>query len=130
MRYLMFCESRGVGRVGQWVEVPEGASGDDYGRWQEEFASAHGAASRDGFYRFARMVRFSHWEVTESGIRYSEELAGPGGMSFELFQLPGDTDEAVEAAKEQIYRQRDVVRLWVVRIGRLLPDAVLMAAVA
>lgn len=48
-------------------------------------------------------------QVTQSGVVYDEELAGPGGMSFVLLREPHTTDDMLKAAARQLRLDRDVV---------------------
>lgn len=42
-----------------------------------------------------------------NGIPYNEELSGPDGMHFTLFQPPEISDEAIKLAKADIRHRRD-----------------------
>ena len=102
MKYLIHND-----KVGQWVEVPAGASSDHYGELQTAFEAKHG--------QYAEMVRFASWEKA-GNVFYSESLAGPEGASFRLYQLPGITNAEIAEAKKQLRRERDVVRLTTIKI--------------
>ena len=54
-----------------------------------------------------------------AGRYYTWELAGPGGASFQVIQLPDTTSLAVEATKRLLIAERDVVRMSVLRIRKL-----------
>lgn len=54
-----------------------------------------------------RSVR--HNDVTENGVAFSWELAGPDGARFWLYREPEMTDEQMAAANNQLHRDRDVV---------------------
>lgn len=47
--------------------------------------------------------------ITESGVVYDEEIAGPGGMSFVLLRERVTTQDMLDSAVRQLRRDRDVV---------------------
>ena len=49
------------------------------------------------------------------GVPYSEELANINGMSFILFCFTSEHDKKINEAKAKINRDRDVVRMRVIR---------------
>ena len=112
------------GRKGALIEMPVGASSDYYGKVQREFALLAGADkdAKEGFRDFAEMRSLYPDQVAE-GVYYHEELAGSSGSSFQLFKLPNVTPEQLDKAKAKLCRERDVVRLHVVRIDEILPYA-------
>ena len=56
------------------------------------------------------MARYkARGQLTQAGVAYHEELAGPGGMSFILLREPGTTEEMLLASERQLRRDRDVV---------------------
>lgn len=52
---------------------------------------------------------------TVCGIPFSEELAGPDGMSFILFPCTPELNKKLAHAKRYLRNQRDVVRIYVIR---------------
>ena len=105
----------GKGRI---VEIdPSATTADDYGEMQQKFAAEAGAKFTDVF---ASMVRLYPDQVTPSGVQYHEELAGPEGMSFMLFDFPDTTKEQLQQAKAFLRSSRDVVRMSTLRIKKLI----------
>lgn len=106
--YLLHNKGRG-----QMITLdPRETSAEEYGRIQSEFARKTGSK---GHYAYAAMVPL-YPDCTANGVPYHEELAGPGGMSFILYQTPGVTDEDIRKAKATLRESRDVVYIGLVRI--------------
>lgn len=105
-------------RCGRIVEIPNGLSSDDWGKLQSDFAKESGALPDD--WPYATTWSLVDWEVTENGVRYNSELAGPGGASFVLFKFPDTTKEQLREAAAEIRRKDDVVRMSVLRIHRMI----------
>lgn len=105
----------GNGRV---VEIDARTmTADDYGEMQTAFAREAGARGDD---EYASMVRLWPDQVTPSGVQYTEELAGCEGMSFMLVQMPDTTEEQLRQAKAHLRGSRDVVRMTVLRIKKVI----------
>jgi|GEM_PF-2624255 len=106
-----------VGGTATVCRIPRDFSSDQWGTLQTALARhvhprKHDAGV-DTFRLYPDQIRF--------GIRWSEELAGSGGMSYLLLPLPGDTEEAIGKCRDHLRRTRDVVRLSVRRIKTWLP---------
>jgi hypothetical protein len=56
----------------------------------------------------------------ENGLFYNEELASSQGMSFMLIVEPKDDKDKIEAAKQKLLRDRDVVRFHILRLTEVL----------
>ena len=54
--------------------------------------------------------------VASNGVVWDEELAGSAGMSFVLAREPGVTPAMLAAAKAELHRKRDVVRISVAEV--------------
>jgi hypothetical protein len=65
--------------------------------------------------RIERCRRFG--SVTRNGIVFHDELAGPGGASFELFREPQHTDADLAVAEAQLRHDRDVVNIFVTTVS-------------
>lgn len=91
-------------------------SSERFGEIQRRFAVTAGAKGDE----FADMFRLDSRQATENGILYRWELAGPDGAWYQLIQWPTTPPEYVETAKAEIRHKFDVVRLEVLRIGRLI----------
>jgi hypothetical protein len=107
MTYLITCN--GKGRI---VDVPSEASSDDYGRLQRAFANE---VARHGEDHYPAMWRLYPC-YSRDGVYWHEELAGPDGASFVVFQFPEHMPEQVNAVVEYLQQSRDVVRLKVLRL--------------
>lgn len=92
-----------------------------WGEVQRKFALAAGAKDKDGprFLDYATMTSLYPDCVVE-GVYYTWELAGAAGASFQLFKLPDVTAEQLDRAKAHLRRERDVVRMSVVRITKMV----------
>lgn len=53
--------------------------------------------------------------ITDNGIKYDMYVTGPQGARFELYTHDGHTREQIEAAKNQIRREQDVVKFYVIK---------------
>ena len=95
------------------VNVPRDLSSDGYGALQDWFAKH--TKSRDEYAVMRHL--WSHSQI--SGVWYHEELAGPDGAAFEVFQLPDTPPESLEFAVSKIRRDFDVVSLRVKRFQTL-----------
>jgi len=112
-RELLFFNGRG--RV---VEIdPAAMTSDDYGDMMQSFAREAGARYAD---EYASMVRLYPDQVTPSGVQYTEELAGPEGMSFMLIQMPDTTKDQLKQAKAHLRASRDVVRMKTIRVKKVI----------
>ena len=105
--YLIF-----AGHHAAIVNVPRDLSSDGYGELQEWFAKH----TRGDSYSSMRKL-CSHSQI--SGVWYHDELAGPDGAAFEVFQLPDTPPESLEFAVSKIRRDFDVVSLRVKRFQTL-----------
>lgn len=105
--YLIFC-----GHHCAIINVPRDLSSDGYGQLMEWFAK-HTRGYSYSSMRKLHPANHSH------GVWYTEELAGPDGAAFELFQLPTTPAHHVDAAERKIRHDSDVVRLRVIRFKTL-----------
>ena len=92
---------------------------EELGKMQSDFAEQVSPGTIEPF-KFADLFNMNIFFVTRNGMFYEEELAGPGGMNFTLLVLPKIPREAVVAAKNQLYRDRDVVHIRELRIKELI----------
>ena len=106
--YLIF-----AGHHAAIVNVPPDLSSDGYGALQQWFAKH--TKSRDEYAVMRHL--WSHNQI--NGVWYHEELAGPDGAAFEVFQLPDTPPESLEFAVSKIRRDFDVVSLRVKRFEKL-----------
>lgn len=106
--YLIFTDHHAA-----LINVPRNLSSDGYGDLQEWFAKH--VKSRNKFASTRKL--WSHCQI--NGVWYHEELAGPDGASFEVFQLPETQQEHVEYAVSKIRRDFDVVSLRILRFRTL-----------
>ena len=105
----------GKGRV---VEIDARATtAEEYGEMQRKFAEEAGAKFQD---EYASMVRLWPDQVTPNGVQYTEELAGPEGMSFMLIQMPDTTKEQLRQAKSFLRGSRDVVRMSTLTVKKVI----------
>lgn len=51
------------------------------------------------------------WDQSLGGLYYNEELAGPDGMSVQLFATEDTPDLILQAAEQQAYEEGDVVSI-------------------
>jgi hypothetical protein len=66
--------------------------------------------------RFERCRKLG--EVTENGVVYDWELAGPSGAAYELFREPRHTDQDIAEADKHLRAHHDVVTMRVTRISQ------------
>lgn len=99
-QYLIF-----AGKHAAIIDVPRSMSSDGYGELQKWFSSKTHAGRE---YADMRSL-WSYHQI--NGVWYHEELAGAAGASFEVFHLPDNTQESIDAAKHYIRRSFDVVYL-------------------
>ncbi|CAK9251240.1 unnamed protein product [Sphagnum jensenii] len=93
-------------------------SADDYGKIQEWFLADAVKRERQKF-EWTDMVKLE-CDQKIGNIYYDEDLAGSAGMSFRLWVLPNIPLSQVDDAKAKLYRDRDVVRMQVVKIKELI----------
>jgi hypothetical protein len=108
------------------LNIPDLFNSGDFGVLQKRFAEIVGVVSEFGY---ATMFRL--WEFyCAFGVYWHEELASIHGCSFLLFATPETPEADLHACEEKIRKDRDVVRLRIVRLRRfiepaeLLPEAV------
>ncbi len=102
--YLIFS-----GQHAAVIEMPRRASAEAYGDLQKWFSSKVGGADKHAEMRSL----WSH--CNHRGVFWHDELAGPDGASFEVFQLPTTTISAVADCCKHIRRSFDVVSLRVLK---------------
>ncbi len=105
-RYLLFSE-----RDAAIVEIPHNTHSDNYGMIQDYFTKLVKA-------EYCNMRHLDEQEKIQD-VYYHWELAGSAGASFELYQLPGVSNESIEAAEHKIRRDQDVVRLRICKFKTL-----------
>lgn len=93
--------------------LPRGMASEDYERLRGFFGRFVNASDDD----FVSITKL-HTNDCREGIWYTGELAGPGGMSYQVFQLPKQTDEAAKACERYLRINQDVVRLKVIKFKR------------
>lgn len=110
-KYLLFLDGAAA-----LVDIPCGFSSDAWGRLQDGFARLCGKRNpRDHYVRCVPV--YSHNIVGD--VMFHDELAGPGGASFEVYPLaPGVTDDDFRAVAGKLRRERDVVRMSAYRVRR------------
>ena len=121
MKYLIFCEGRGLqgAMVGAVVECNEWTS-RDFGRAQESFVQQFGAEPKHPIDRLAMMLPLWEHYRTSQGVYYHCELAGPDGASFLVIRTPDISRERLEAAVAEIRRESDVVSLNRLTISKMV----------
>lgn len=112
--YLLHYNGRGA-----IIDVPRSITWQQWGQLQKAFVKAAGGDPEDRFAWCDSITLWSHCNV--EGVSFDEELAGSAGASFRLHKLPDTTEEQIEAAKRKLRRERDVVRMSVLRINELIP---------
>ena len=113
MKYLLNCEG-----VGALIDMPRDKPSEYWGAVQKAFIKASGHDPED---RFAWCDMIHLWpDHNVGGVTYDWELAGSSGASFRLHRLPDHTDEQIDAAKAKLRRERDVVRMSVLRVKKLI----------
>lgn len=69
--------------------------------------------------RYIRAIKWGHKHGhTFNGFYYDEELAGPGGMSYEILIPSGTKNQDIENAIRQMWDEQDVVGFTCVYIPR------------
>jgi len=111
MKHLLHCE--GIGAI---IEMPRDKPSEYWGEVQDSFVQACGY---DPTVTWTDMVRLYPDHVVE-GVTYDWELAGPAGASFRLHCMPDNTPEQIDRAKAKLRRERDAVRMSVLRIKKLI----------
>lgn len=107
---------------GRFIELnTRETSSDQFAEMQINFATeAKGGPPKDVYEKYADMERLHPECVTSNGIPYTWGLAGPDGAWFMLIATPDTSEEELQSAKEQLRRERDVVRCSVLRIKELI----------
>lgn len=106
-KYLIF-----AGHHAAVIDIPSELTSDEYGLIQDWFAKRTGGDT----YSSMRRLRS---DDQQCGVYYHDELAGPNGASFELFQFPDTPEDDVKRAEEAIRHKFDVVSLRVRRFKKL-----------
>lgn len=57
-------------------------------------------------------------DVTDNGVKYDWYVTGPQGARFELYVHEGHSKSQIEAAKEQLKREQDVVKFYIIKLTR------------
>ena len=57
-------------------------------------------------------------ETTDNGMKYDWYVTGPQGARFNLYRLESHTKEQIEAAKAQLKREQDVVKIYVIKVSQ------------
>lgn len=115
-KHLITYEKRGK-TVGRYMYIDAAhTSSEAYGEILRQFAKECGAKECGEYATLWRMYEDCQ---TKSGVYFDEELCGPGGMSFVLFQTPDVTDAQIRVAKKELKASRDVVCLRVMHIFAL-----------
>lgn len=115
LNYLIHAHGKG-----RFIEVGN-ISSDEYGEIQEQFATeAKGGPPANVYEKYAEMERLYPECVTSSGVPYTWGLAGPDGAWFQLIATPNTTEEQLRESKDQLRRERDVVRCSVLRIKEMI----------
>lgn len=111
MKHLLHCEG-----VGALIDMPKDKPSSYWGDVQDSFVCRCG---RDPTVTWVDMIHL-YPEHVAAGVTYDWELAGHGGASFRLHRMPEHTPKQIEAAQEYLRRERDVVRMSVLRIKKLI----------
>lgn len=103
-QYLLFS-----GTDGAIVFLPDNATSDQYAEVQLSFERYLGKKNTE----WCSMRNLSQ---QVHGVWYHDELAGPDGASFEVFQFPGVSDAHIKRAVKTIPEKWDAVRIRVIKI--------------
>jgi hypothetical protein len=113
--YLLYYDKRGA----LYPDFLVGSPSSYYGRIQSAVARLCYPNRRTAPFFFAEFFELNESQKVH-GVYYREELAGPGGASFQLLKLPDTSAGQIERAERQLRTERDVVRLSVLRIEKLI----------
>jgi hypothetical protein len=100
--------------VGSYIEIDAGKTTSfQFGEIQRKFATLVSPNTDD----YARLFKL---DESYQGVYYEWSLAGPDGAWFTLIKLPQNTADDIQRAKDHLYRSRDVVKMNVLRINKLI----------
>lgn len=102
---------------GAVIDMPKDKPSEYWGEVQDSFIQACGY---DPTVTWVDMVHLYPEHAVE-GVTYDWELAGPSGASFRLHRMPDHTPEQIDKAKATLRRERDVVRMSVLHIKKIIP---------
>lgn len=107
--------------IGALVRMPEGATATFYEAVQKDFQSRFDPQQTDleaSKREFADLHRLRSNDCV-NGVFYEWELIN-GGAVYQLYQLPGTSDEQIREAEAALRGNQDVVRLSVLKVAELV----------
>lgn len=107
--------------VGALFEMPKDKPSEFWMELEKRFSELV-PGDRFDFVTWIRLPCYDYArEDIVNGVPFTWELAGPGGADFQLIKFPDVPEEQIKKAISKLRESRDVVRLSVLRIEKLIP---------